>query len=684
MEYKMNKVNVLLRHDCVTVEKSNLRNAGPEALATIMMNLAYYGKSLSKEAFEAIQKLSPVDLTDWWVAIEAELKETSGANRKIEKFVVYKNFPAEVLKKSEADYWIPQILMYWGFPSKYFTEKVEARADMVEQKKPTVLRLVDDSELKKIFDSYIASPARWKDQEFADVKFLANDFASTIDVTAFRFKENLVMLASFMIDTGTKLHISTATDVLRLAVGLSNGDVSLREKSKFISFKRNVRKYLLSLLENASNLEEDVARRPELWKKLLHQLHPGDWKRTFPNVCKVMDKSFKGNLTTWNSKVEQMLLQKDPEVLKLLSDRPGDFRRRLIHTVDLFGNKAVSAFTTSKVLNKLTTYQVVSLRSHLETMNSRFNRVFPPKGNWNKLQIGEARWVPEAHTDAICKSLTSTLEKRVLKVKVLDKSTKMVKLPSDGEVSKYSRGTRFPIPENVDFIRTASFWKGDKTIWFDNGWNFFNSDWKSVGSCSWTEVKFLDGAAVFSGDPVNSQEMEGRAAQMIDLYPSKLLAGGVRYALWSILCYSQIPFADAEDVFAALQWGENAQSGRLFEPSRCQLSFPLKGKQLTKFICVIDLLTREMIYLDANLHGQVNSASRNGASLEKNMPPFMEYIESLPSVHDLFRQSVSDKSDVHVLYSDKDYELKNETAYVFKQENELNKFNSLDLNSILK
>lgn len=682
----MNKVNILLRHNCITVKPASLyRSSGPEALATVMMNLAYYGKALSQEAFDAIQKLSPVDLVDWWTEVETELKEISGANRKIEKFVVYKNFPAEVLKKSEADYWIPQILMYWGFPSHYFTEKVEPRIKMVEKKSPTVLRLVNDSELKKIFDAYIASPARWKDQEFTDVKFLVDSFADTINVAAFGFKENLIMLASFMINNHKKLQISTATDVLRLAVGLSNGDVSLREKSKFISFKKPVRKYLLSLLENSRNIEEDVARRPEIWKKLFHQLHPGDYKNHFPNVCKVMNKSFKNDLSTWNSKVEQMLLKKDENVLDILSERPGDFRRRLVHATDLFGNKAVVAFTNPKVLNKLTTYQLVSLRSYLETLNCRFNRVFPPKGNWNKLQIGEARWINETCVNALCVALTNALGEKVPQVKILDENLKMVKLPNDGEVSPYSRGTRFPIPENIDFIRTASYWKNSgSTVWFDNGWNFFDSDWVPLGACSWTEVNYKKGAAVFSGDPVNSLEMKGRAAQMIDLYPSKLLKEGVRYALWSVLCYSNVPFANAEDVFAALQWGENAQSGKLFEPSRCQLSFPLKGKGKTKFVCVVDLLTREMIYIDANLYGKVNTASANGISLQTNMPPFMEYIESLPSVYDLFRQSVSDKSNIHVLYSDKNTSLDDEMAYVFKPENKLNKFKALDLNSILK
>lgn len=438
-------------------------------------------------------------------------------------------------------------------------------------------------------------------------------------------------------------------------------------------------------MESCKNLTEDVARRPELWKKLLHQLHPGDWKGSYPRVCAVMNDLYKDSLITFNSQIEKMLSEKDADVLQLLSTRPGEFRRRLIHTLNIFGDKTANAFINKNVLNKLTTSQIVSLRTLLETFNGRKFRVFPPKGNWNKLQIGEAQVIDEQHIKTITDALGDVLRERIPKVKVLDDNCKLIKLPNSGDVSPYARGTIFPIPDDVDFIRTASYWKNDPkkgTTWFDNGWNFFNKDWKNLGACCWDKMKFKD-AAIFSGDPINSGEMKGRAAQLIDLYPEKLLKSGARYAVWNILCFSRIAFKEAEDVFAALQWGKDAQKGKLFEPSRCQLSFPLKSDQMTKYVCLIDLLKREMVYLDANLHGDVSSASRNGSSLEMNMPAFMDYLKSLPSVHDLFRESIDTNSNKYVMYSDKDIELKDVPAFVFKPENKNNKYNTLDINSLL-
>jgi hypothetical protein len=692
----MNVTNLLLRNNYIPVPVSDWDiEGGKEAMATIMVNLAYYGYGLHVDTYKAVYKLGPLVLAEWWENVEKELKDITGESRKMGDFVVYKNFPAEVLDKTEAEYWIPQILMYWGFPNEYFTEEVQPREKISkkEKKKAIVLRRSNANTTKDILLSLLKSPARWKDHELADALFLAENLPIQLGNVA--FKENMVALATAMMTQGRKINISTATDVLRLATGLSDGDISLRLKFKFKSFKKPVRRFLLSLLEECTSLQDDVARRPEMFKRLFHQLHAGDYKKSYPRVCKVMDDLYNDRLVTFNSLVENALLHENKVALQLLTTRPGEFRRRLVHTLDVYGSDAAEAFINADVLEKLTTYQIVSMRTYLETVNDRVHRMFPPKGDWSKAQIGSPRHVKEKHVKSIVKALGKELARRVPSVKVLDEMSENVKLPSNGsEAGIYTRGTVFQIPKNVEFIRTVSYWQAKSTygnIWFDNGWNFFDSNWQAVGTLSWMMPQFPQFAytkgekiAVFSGDPVNSKEMEGKACQMIDLYPSKLQKYGVRYAVWNILCYSRIPFSKVTDVFAALQWGNDAQEGKLFEPSRCQLSFPLTSEHTTKYICVIDLVTREMTYIDANLHANVMDASYNEKTLEKNMPAYMEYIKSLPSVHDLFRESVDKNGDgMHVLYSDADSKLDGEKAYVFKPENKSSKFKPVDLNKIL-
>jgi len=270
---------------------------------------------------------------------------------------------------------------------------------------------------------------------------------------------------------------------------------------------------------------------------------------------------------------------------------------------------------------------------------------------------------------------------------VIDENTKMIKLKTnDSELSPYGRGTVFPIPENITFIRTASYWEEDsrRNSWFDNGWNFFGENWEVKGTLAWNSTTFGEKAAAFSGDPTNFKTTDGKVCQLIDLYIDNLLEAGVRYAVWNVLCYSKIKFSQAIDVFAALQWGEDKDAGKLFEPSRAQLSFPLEGDSLTKYIAYIDLKERKLVYMDANLKGDVSSACNNATFLSETMPAFVEYLDSLPSIHDVFKGSTRKNGKINVVYDDVDVELtKDEKAYVFKPSNELNSFTQINMSEVL-
>src|SRR5579864_4058839 len=222
-----NATSILLRYNHVSIPKfvgtSDASQASREAMATVLMNLSYYGRALSQEGYRSLSKLTTQALITWWGDVEAQLKIITGESRKIGDFVVYKNFPKEVLDKSSADYWIPQILMYWGFPKEFFTEEVKPRDKMSEQPKCIVLKLANDNSLGDILTSLCKSPARWKDEELADVLYLSDYYP--INLAKMGFKENMVLLATSLMQKGKDINITTATDVLRLAVGLSDGDV---------------------------------------------------------------------------------------------------------------------------------------------------------------------------------------------------------------------------------------------------------------------------------------------------------------------------------------------------------------------------------------------------------------------------------------------------------------------------
>lgn len=684
---------ILIENNLIAVP-SGKSTSSKEVIATIFANLAYYGYALSKDAYNSLNSLDKKSIEKWWANIEPALKEITGENRKMADFVVYKNFPTEVLNMSESQYWFSQILMYIGLPNELFTQEELDRKPLKDKLKLKVLQLSNSNSTKSILEGLLGSPAKWTNDQFSYVCHFVINEKLDFNVAKIPFKENMVNLVSKVFDEGVEVNIKSATDVLRLAVGLSGGDVSMKTNTKFKKFSRKHRRFLLNLLNSSTNLEEDMARDSNRWKKFVYSLHPGDYGNRFKNVNKAYDMLYNDKVTTFNSKVESSLSKLDKEeFFSLLKQRPGEFMRRLNVSVNSFGLDAANQFIG--VADSLTVSQLLKIKKYLETCNERIFRTIAPNGNWTKMQVllNTTKINDKLRLYlivAIEKVIVSKLKTRLPKPLVyLGDNVDLIKLQtSDSDLTPYGRGTSFPIPKNMKFIRSASYWStaNSYNVWFDNGWNFFDNNWKTMATCCWTDVNALDGASVFSGDPTSSKDTEGRACQMIDLYLDKLEAKGVRYAVWNILAYSKISFNKATDVYAALQWGEKAETGKLFEPSRCQLSFQLKGDNLTKYIAYIDIKERKVVYMDANLYGDVSSAARNGQKLEETMPAFMEYLETIPSVKDLF-QGVSSKlkTATKVVYSDDNVVLKDkETAYVFKPVNEANSFEQLNLSELLK
>lgn len=686
------RTKILLSNNLLEVKQgsSNINVTKPSEndtlVATVLSNLSYYGYIPSLDIISNLKNSDSTEIKKFWKELEPTLKEVTGDNKNMGDFVVYKNFPKEVLEKSQAEYWLAQVLMYWGFKNELFTQPVESRDQMLEIKSLKVLSLADENSLEDIYSNLIKSPARWTypQKEYAQV--LREELnISSIDLDSSQFKENTIALASKAINQGVEIKVSTATDVLRLASAMSDGDVSLRTNVKFRNFKRSERKMLLSLMDNSTNLMADVSVRPEIFKRLFKALHPGDYK--FQNVIAVYDNLYKDNYTTLNSEIEAKISAKDISVLNIFKSRPGEFVRKLHHLYNVFKEDAVDSFID--VIPQLKNIQLLKISKYIETINDRKELIFAPGGNWTKAQFEKNDKEPfeQGSKQKLLLSISDELSNRLTKqfpqgVNLGEGLDKIKLQTNDQELATYGRGTEFPIPENMNFIRTASYWacKTAGSNWFDNGWNFFDKDWKELDTCCWNTAEALNKGAIFSGDPTNAKDMDGRACQMIDLNIDALVQSGARYAVWNILSFSHIAFKDA-DVMGTLQWGEDAQSGKLYEPSRAQMVFPVNGDNYTKYVAYVDLVERSLVYMDANLYGSVSSAQENAAKLAEKMPAFVEYLNSLPSVQDLFKHAPV--GTIPILYTDKDVKIESEEAYVFKAENNSNNFSHIDIASVL-
>ena len=680
---------ILLNNNLINIPSGNSELC-QSRLGTIFSNLAYFGFTLSKECIKALITCSDAQVATWWSLYEPAFKEITGDNRKMDEYMVYKNFPQEVLSMSDGEYWVKQICMYVGFPQSWFTQEELDREPLNDKIKYKVLHLANENSMQNIFTKLGNLPARWTEEQSVTVKYLLTN-GYTIKPSEIPFKENMIAYVKQVLDMGGTVVLNSATDVMRLAIGMSEGDITMKTNTKFKKFSRKDRRFILGLLQNTSNLNDDVARDTERWKRLLYTLHPNEYGKTYSRVCEAYNLLYNNKTETFNSKVESLLIARDISVLKMLASRPGEFMRRLSQTISIFGVDAANAFIT--IMPKLTVSQLLKIEGYIANVNERIFKTIAPKGNWTKLQVQNN----DNRIDDVIRLKLIAEIKDVIKSKLstkftsvnLDEATKFIKLQTnDSDVTPYGRGTVFAIPEGVNFVRSASYWENStgssSSNWFDNGWNFFDQNWKSLGSCCWNATNFLNGSSIFSGDPANTYTTDGKACQMIDLYINDLAAKGVRYAVWNILCFSHIKFSQATEVYGALQWGEDAQKGKRFEPSRSQLTFQLTSDNFTKYVAYIDVVERKLVYIDANLKANVQSAQNNGAILETQMPAFVEYLNTLPSVYDLFSKLENNEEGVPVVYDDIHVNLtEGQGAYVFKPLNKENNFTQININELL-
>jgi hypothetical protein len=478
----------------------------------------------------------------------------------------------------------------------------------------------------------------------------------------------------------SELKIKDATDVLRLASGLSGDSIRLNKKIKLTSFSRAERRALLSMLENSNNLENDISLRKENFKKLFFALHPGDYKNKFPKCVVSYNKLYNNKLRSDNSLIENKIIEKDSSVFEFFKNRPGIFVKNFHRLYKVFGEITVIEF--QNILRLLTTIQIVQFKKYLTTINDREFLLFAPNGSWKKVQQTE-------NNKCVLEDMKNLVSKINMEIKsrlnlfypegffMGDNMDKLKIQTNDQKLENYGRGTSFDIPKNIKFIRTSTYWNITQVSFLDNTWNFFDENWKSMGVCCWNNKNFsaiVDEkcesvqSSVFSGDAVNNDERN--AAQLIDLYLDDLNKQGVRYAVWSALSFSNIPFSEFGDAHAGMQMGEDPEKGELFEASRVNLSFPLLENEKTKIIAYLDVRDRKIIYCDVNKSLAIESGDKNLKNLEKFMPAYIEYLETIPSFQDIF--GLHEKEDgIPMLFSDKEITFNFEVpkAFVLKSEN---------------
>ena len=603
-------IQILLRRKSMVVLARGDGQTPTAVVATIQRNLAAYGYGLSPELEAQVATLGFDAAVDFYRRLERELKALLGAHRVFRP--LYPGFPDQVMALPDGELYLNALLHYWGLVDTFPDE--EHRSPSKEQPQLRRIRLGTRADLEGVFLRLAQARTPYSPQDREDIARFLVQYGQSITrllPATVGCKENLAMLVGTMLRHGidpTPLDASvrTATDVLRIAVGMCNGDVSLAEPTKFGRMPRAVRVRLLEWLERSTARLEDMQRWEGRWIRLGERLHPGEYAKRFPETAKAFSDLRNGRRERgFNSRVEALLESgRLASAIETLRARPGELARRLDVLLRRGGGRCVlEAFAV--VAPKIATPVLLQVLMHFRHRDEPALRVFFPKGQLAKVFArGDALPTLDAGVAADVVTLCDrTLVARFAALAplgrcYLDPSLALYLAPfSQRSAAKalrtIVRGSRVPFGDTPT-LRFFTWWRnGRGRVDIDLSAAMYAENFKYIDTLAYYNLRNY--GAVHSGDVVDAPK---GASEFIDIDVDRCMSIGVRYVVVCISNYTRQPFCDLPECYAGWMARHHPGSGEPYEPATVVDRFDVSSATEFCLPMVFDLPAREMIWAD--------------------------------------------------------------------------------------
>ncbi|OWA37419.1 hypothetical protein B9G55_05005 [Saccharibacillus sp. O16] len=633
--------------------------ADPGLLAALHKNIERLGYSFAPELLEAASRLDRTSLIELYNVTVPTLRQMVGDHVKYNP--MYPNFPEQVMEASDAELYLRALLHYAAGILPDTPE--QPRPELKIQKKTKLIQLGTQAEWMQMIHHLIGANGSLSEEDKGDLSIALRSEFNLDDILpeSIPYKENAAYVASILLEEGladvTRLapYFSTATDVLRLAAGLSGLDTSLSWAKKipkmlkpaanpynllpgmtykvdpltgtvaaaepsityhFRKFKRAERRLLLGLLEKSGASLEDMLLQRELWKRLGEILHPGEMRGRYPASFEAFTRLRREkSIPTFRGKVEKGLRLRDPQVIAQLAKRPGELARRmdfLLRSQPQQTEAILEAFATAS--DQLAVPLLLQLLAHFKhRAEPRKYRVFFPKGNIGKV-VAVYNQLPQLDPAAserlvhlIERELVARFAKREPLGRVyIDPQLAQIPVPFSGRSASASlrplpRGSRVAIPEG-DILRLFCWWSnikdGDKDrrrVDIDLSLVLLDQQWSHVQTLSFYNLKESFGA--HSGDITNAPK---GASEFIDLnVPNVLKQTRARYALVQVACFTGQAISELPECLAGLMVRHDSQSGDVYDPRTVESRFDLTVDAQQAVPFAVDLWERQLIWMDA-------------------------------------------------------------------------------------
>lgn len=607
---------IYLRRSRKVLLKQGSGSQPNSTLAAMQKNLESLGFVMNPALMERVRTLDDESLAVFYRAFVKDIRALVGAHREFKP--MYPDFPDQLRE-------MPEMQLYLNAIVHYITNKlpVFAKSDrpaFTDQAELRVIGLGDREEFESIFTHLTSAKTSLSQADKDDLVWFVSQYQNDIArllPDLIPSKENLTILGAALIRYAPSVsdrlgeHIRTATDVLRLAVALSDGDVSLAAAVKFTKFNRESRRRMLSWLERTGNPVEDMLRWKGRWIRLGERIHPGDYADEFPKTYaafKVLRNNEK--VTTFNSQIESRLTARDTEsVVRLLESRPGDFARRLDHLLRIAPDKDAVLAAFRERVNLVSTPALLQMIAHFRQRDAMHDlRIFFPKGqvsqlfatqyNLPKLADGVALEVKAVCEDALVSRFAKlpALGRCWIDEGLKNFTAPLAQRAASKALRTITQGSRLALPD-AKVLRFFIWWKnGSSRTDIDLSAALFDHDQRHVDHLSYYNLKNFGGC--HSGDIVDAPK---GASEFIDVDLDQLRAKSVRYVVMMISSFTSQPYCDLPECFAGWMTRKDAGSGEVYEPRTVQDKLDVAANTQICIPAVFDIVENQVIWADLAL-----------------------------------------------------------------------------------
>lgn len=664
---------------------------------TTQAELMKFGFMLDSYALAALGAADAADIKNFYREVIDYLKEIMGGARSYQP--IYPGFPQQVMDMTEYELWRNQLIGYWTGGSFNAPPELEPRKAAFEHVEYKMIGLGSEANFNSIFNQLLKSGTSITPADMEVVKWFIKNHSPLTFPDSIPFKENLCTVLQTMYSLGRDLNTVsfsklTTIDVLRVAVAMSGGDISLpavppkfvppkliknrgwgsstlvknseRNAFKFKKFKRGERKFILELLEK-SNLDiRDMKLKDQRWIRLGEILHPGEYKLQYPKTFNAFNMIRNEKVTSWYGQVQGAFNQSFEVGLAKLAERPGEFLRRLDWLIRTNGTRVQAILDVlSRIGIGASNKVLLEVYTHFEGReNPTVGRRVMIKGARKHTPLPELPGISKEKIVAIQATIFDIIKAKLAGLPEMgdcwiDEELKKIPLPTNMRSMSESlvpivRGQRTPFNTDKKVIRSFIHWfdkYGEED--FDlHGFLIGNSKPISFG---YSGIK-NSVLGCYSGDV---RHRKGACAEYVDIVVDKAMAEGYQYYIMVVNNYSGDKFSDVAECFAGVEGREFPEANELWLPSTIQNCMRVNSPSKMTMVAAYDLVAHEYIHLDLDydlFEGYVHSGKSN--ELFNAIAPYIAAPKV--SVYDLLSWHVEargrivskEAASTHFLYED--------------------------------